>query len=248
MNILCFIFSWRGQYENAKILEQQINSIGVPTVVINSDEENEPDSWINIGNDCYFSDQFRKCLSLFDCTKYDFLWHIQADASFSDFSSIINSAESSFQLYNWGVYAPNVDDTFYIKERTDVFPITDKLSVVATTDNTCWIIHKDIIEILKQNIDLMDDNHYGWGWDLLLCGFSHLEKRYVIRDYTYTVIHPRSTGYMKELAEKEMIDMFNKCPENIKKVIFYIKQQHLSIKQYYINSQEKIFFYDTEII
>lgn len=247
MKILCYIFSWKGQYENAVRLENQITSLGVSVKVINSDDDNQPKNWINIGNACYFSDQFRKCLDDFNTKDYDVLWHIQADAKFEDFSKIVDSAKSSFDQYNWGIYAPNVDDTFYISSRTDVFSLKENQKVVATTDNTCWFIHKDIISELNKNLHLMEDNKLGWGWDLLLCGFSHIQKRYVIRDYNYTIDHPSSTGYMKEEAEKEMFDMFNKCPEELKEVIYYIKQNPDGIKRYYnIINQEIVFSYDTE--
>lgn len=247
MKILCYVFSWKGQYENATRLENQISSLGIPVTVINSDDDNQPENWINIGNDCYFSDQFTKCLEDFNSKEYDVLWHIQADAKSEDFYKIVESAKSSFDQYNWGIYAPNVDDTFYTSSRTDVFSLNETQKVVATTDNTCWFIHKDIISELNKNIDLMKDNKLGWGWDLLLCGFSHIQQRYVIRDYEYTVDHPASTGYMKEEAEKEMIDMFYKCPDELKQIIYYIKQNPSEIGKYYnILNQEIVFSYDTE--
>ena len=70
MKILCFIFSWKGQFEKAKQLEKQLSPF-VDTYVVNSEDENAPDKWINIGNECYFSDQFRTALGLFDDSKYD---------------------------------------------------------------------------------------------------------------------------------------------------------------------------------
>jgi len=247
MNILCYIFSWKGQYENAVYLEKQITSLGISVKVINSDDDNRPEDWINIGNNCYFSDQFKTCLEDFNTKEYDVLWHIQADAKFENFSAVVDSAKASFEKYNWGIFAPNVDDTFYVSSRTDVFSLTESQKVVATTDNTCWFVHKDIISDLNKNIDLMQGNRLGWGWDLLLCGFSHLQRRYVIRDYAYTIDHPASTGYMKEEAEKEMIDMFNKCPNELKEIIYYIKQKPNEIKKYYnILNQEISFSYDTE--
>ena len=97
MKILCFIFSWKGQFANAINLEEQIAPFVDNLVVINSDDDNQPENWINIGNECYFSDQFRKALEIFNNLDYDFLWHIQADASYDDWDSIIESAKSSYQ-------------------------------------------------------------------------------------------------------------------------------------------------------
>ena len=251
LNILCFIFSWKGQYENAVFLEKQFSKLGLEVIVINSDDEVEKGNWINIGDECYFSDQFRKALEIFNKSEAEFFFHVQADASYEDWRSVISSAESSFSEYQWGVFAPNVDDTFYISTRTDVFDLGNDKKVVATTDNTCWIVHKDIINELNNNINLMEGNHLGWGWDLLICGFSHIKQRKVIRDYSITVNHPKSTGYMKETAEKEMFDMFGKCPDELKRVIYYIKQEPNKICEYYgVQVEEKgsILIYDTEIM
>ena len=253
LKILCFIFSWKGQYENAVNLEKQLSKLGVDVIVINSEDNIEKSNWnwVDIGDDCYFSDQFRKCLEIFNDSDADFLWHVQADASFDNWERVLDSAKDTYEKHNWGVFAPNVDDTFYISERTDVFDLENAKKVVATTDNTCWIVHKDIINDLNNNIHLMEGNHLGWGWDLLICGFSHIKQRKVIRDYSITVNHPKSTGYMKETAEKEMFEMFSKCPNELKKVIYYIKKEPRKICEYYgvqSDNTGSILIYDTEVM
>ena len=227
-----FIFCWKGQYENTLNLKKQFDQFFDNVIVINSDDDNTPDdpSWVNIGNECYFSDQFRKALEIFKASGKSFLWHVQADASYGDFSDIVKAAGESYRKYNWGVYAPNVDDTFYIPSRTDVFNLEHELRVVATTDNTCWIIHKDIIEDMDKHLYLMNDNKLGWGWDLLICAFSHMKKRMVIRDYNYKIHHPASTGYMKEQAEEEMQNMFRACYTELQNVVLTIKG-HVSLLQ-----------------
>lgn len=245
--VLCFIFSWKGQYENAVKLEEQLSPI-VKTIVINSDDDNKPDHWINIGNECYFSDQFRKALNVWrDNARYDIMWHIQADASYSgNWEDILTSAKTTYIDMNWGVYAPNVNDTFYIPERTDVFNLDNNLTVVGTTDNTCWFIDSNIVSNVIENLSLMEDNQLGWGWDLLACAFSHIKGIPVIRDYNYTIDHPKSTGYKKEQAEIEMSDMFSKCGENLKQIIYYIKMAPKRISSYYnIQQSEELFIYDT---
>lgn len=249
-----FIFSWKGQYENAKRLEMQLSEIFDNVIVINSDDDNTPDNWINIGNQCYFSDQFRKALEIFNQGDFKFLWHIQADASYDNFQHIAESAGKAYQDYNFGVYAPNVDDTFYIPEKTDVFPLENNLKVVATTDNTCWIFHRDMADSMLANLDLMKENQLGWGWDLLICAFSHLKGRMVIRDYNFTISHPASTGYKKEQAENEMQVMFYKCNDDLKRVIYHIKvnppflSQLYNVKQVGNVPKGQILIYDTEAV
>lgn len=250
--IKCFIFSWKGQYENALNLEKQLSPL-VDVEVINSDDDNKPEHWVNIGDQCYFSEQFRVALSLFDSENYDFFFHVQADASYDDWSSILDSAKYSYEKYNWGVFAPNVDDTYYVSSRTDVFPIEEPYRVVANTDNTCWFVHKDMIKAINSNLDLMEDNELGWGWDLLICAFAHINKRYVIRDYSRTVKHPYSSGYKKDQAEQEMIDMFNKTNGDLKIVLYHMKMDPtFFLKVYGVEPEVKnasgneILIYDTE--
>ena len=232
LKILCYIFSWKGQFENAVRLQEQLSPL-LDVVVINSDDDNTQDGWINIGNECYFSDQFRTALDLFDDSKYDVLWHIQADASYSDWSPILKSAIDSYYEYNWGVFAPNVNDTFYISERTDISKLDNNLKLVATPDNTCWFVHKDYVNKMKENYSLMENNILGWGWDLIICAFSHLDKRYVIRDYSFEVKHPASTGYMKDQAEKEMQEMFQKCDPKLQETVYNIKIKPIALKKLY---------------
>jgi hypothetical protein len=39
MKIQTFIFNWRGQYENTRTKEKQLQAIGVSPIVINSDDD-----------------------------------------------------------------------------------------------------------------------------------------------------------------------------------------------------------------
>ena len=249
MNIQCFIFSWKGQYDNAVNLESQLSKL-VDTTVINSDETQTKSNWITLDDFCYFSDQFRKALELFDDSKYDALCHIQADVSFDSWNDIFISAQQMFEKYNWGIYAPNVIDSFYVPSNTDVYELENKIKVVATPDCSAWIIHKDFIQEVKNNLKLMEHNFYGWGFDLLICAFAHLKHRPVIRDYRYTVNHPASTGYKKYEAEQEMVDMIISAPKMLKEIMIMIKTNHKNIAELYgIDNREteedNIFVYDT---
>lgn len=216
MKILCCVFNWNNQYNNAIKIQDYLSEF-LDVIVINSDDNNTKEGWINIGNESYFSAQFKTALDIFDDSKYDALWHIQADAFFKNWEYILDSAISTFEKYNWGVYAPNVNDTYYIPERTDVFSLTENLKVVATTDCICWFIHKDYINLMKENYFLMENNVLGWGWDLIICALCHNDGRYVLRGYYFEVKHPASTGYKKDQAEQEMYEMFQKMSTKIKR-------------------------------
>ncbi len=244
MKILCFVFSWKGQYKNAVHLEEQLSPLVDKLYVVNSDDDNTPEHWINIGNECYFSDQFRKALELAKTEDYDVFWQICADISSDDWQQIIQSSIKCKTDFDWGIFAPNVKDSFFISSRTDVMPLGGNYSLVGCTDELCWMIDKEIINRLDDHSYLMENNKYGWGWDLICCGLSHMAKKYVVRDYNFTVHHPFSSGYQKQEAEEEMIEMFGKCPEDLKQTIYLLKHRPKQLSSSYA-SKTSLFYYST---
>jgi len=229
MRLHTFIFNWRGQYEKTKEKISQFALLNITPTIINSDEAHNDEGWVNLGESAYFTDQFIKALELFDG---DVLFHIQGDASYNDLGNLIRDAEETFSTYGWGIYAPNVDYTWYDATRTDINSIQlrdKKMKVVACPDCTCWFIHKDIIDDFKNsNID-MSPYKMGWGWDLILPALAFLRRRIVIRDYYHTIDHPPGTNYNKEQAEREMAAFFNSLPDELKLVIHWIKNDREQI-------------------
>jgi hypothetical protein len=234
MNIQTFIFNWRGQYEKTKEKIEQLNAIGVQPIIINSDDEHREDGWHNIGEESYFTAQFIKALELFTG---DILFHIQADASYINWKQLYEDAEKTFKLTNCGIYAPNVDYTWYNSSRTDIETIrmpNNNLRAVANTDCTCWFIHKDIIQFYKdRNLDFSSYT-MGWCWDIVFPALSYMNKRTVVRDYSHVISHPEGTNYNKELAEKEMWDLYNSLPQDIQVAFSYIKSNRYNLVKYFI--------------
>lgn len=223
MNIQVFIFNWKGQYKKVKEKISQLADIGIIPIVINSDEEHNDEGWVNVGEEAYFTAQFIKALELFDG---DIFFHIQGDASYNDWKQLCNDALKYYEKYRWGVYAPNVDYTWYNSSRTDINSITvpdANLKVVACPDCTCWFIHKDIINEFKARKIDMKPYTMGWGWDIIFPGISFLNKRPVLRDYNHTIDHPEGTNYNKDKAEGEMRDLYNALPDDLKAMFYYIK-------------------------
>ena len=66
MNIHPFIFNWNRQFEKSCAIEDAVKPIFEKVTVINSDGNNTRDGWIDIGDESYFGDQFRKALELFE--------------------------------------------------------------------------------------------------------------------------------------------------------------------------------------
>lgn len=233
MNIQPFIFNWKGQYEKTLAKEHALQKIFDKVIVINSDDTHEEERWVNIGDDCYYTEQFMKAIELFDG---DVLFHIQADASYDNLEKLVTDAKIYFEEYEWGIYAPNVDYTWYTSENTDIESIIsnhNNIKMVADTDCTCWFIHKDIInEFLNRKID-MSDQKMGWGVDLCLSAVSFVLSRPVIRDYNHTIDHPSGTNYNKEQASNEMNILWNRLDIDLKQAISYIKGNREKLANYF---------------
>jgi hypothetical protein len=233
MNIQTFIFNWRGQYEKTLEKIEQLNKLGVTPIIINSDDLHRDEGWHNIGEESYFTAQFLKALELFDG---DVMFHIQADASYDNWSKIYAGAEQCFDTYNWGIYAPNVDYTWYDSSRTDLtsFDLDEpNYRMVASPDCTCWFIHKDIIEEAKRRNINFAPYKMGWSFDIVYTALSYLNKRPVIRDYNFTIDHPPGTNYNKTQAEQEMLLLYSKLPADIQEAFRYIKQDKEQLAKYY---------------
>lgn len=233
MKIQTFIFNWRGQYEKTKTKISQLAQIGVEPIIINSDELYQEYGWHNLGEEAYFTAQFLKAIELFDG---DVLFHIQADASYDKWYDIYRSAEMYHKRYNWGIYAPNVDYTFYESGRVDLdmFKLNEEnLKVVSNTDCTCWMIHKDVIEeAKKRNIDFAPYK-MGWSFDIIYTALSFMMKRPVLRDYRFTIEHPMGTNYSKQQAEIEMHQLYHSLPEDIQEAFGYIKGDRFQLAKYF---------------
>lgn len=232
MKIQCFIFSWRGQYEKACATEQALKDLGQEVIVINSDPDNQPDHWINLGDSAYFTQQWLAACQRFDA---DVMFHVQADATYHDWRSIFDSAREDFSKTNWGIYAPNVDYTWYDAAMSDVSTVRVNIpgvKMVSNPDCTCWFLHRDIIDKFTELSWDWSFHQLGWGVDLLLCGYSYLLKRPIFRNYNYTVQHPRGTKYNSTQAEKEMIELFNRCDPAMKRVIFTIRNNKEALVEY----------------
>jgi hypothetical protein len=219
-----FIFNWRGQYNKTCKIESDLQGVFDEIKVINSDDENKKDSWVNIGEDSYFAKQFLTAVDLFDG---DIFFHIQGDITFDRWQELKESALRYFDKYKWGIYAPNVDYTWYDSYNADIqsAALRDEvnLKIVSNPDCTVWMIHRDIIEILKSNLSSLANFKYGWGLDLILCANAYLQKRLVLRDYTYTVQHPKGTGYKQDEAFNEMFQLLSMCDINLQQAIETIR-------------------------
>ena len=147
MKIQPFIFNWKGQYEKTLKTESQLLEIFDNVTVINSYEDYKKDNWINLHKDAYFAEQFVAACKMFDG---DVMMHVQGDATYHDWKSIVRSAKRYYFEYDYGIYAPNVDFTAYRSRAVDLgnrgLEKYINLKNVSSTDCTAWFINKDILK------------------------------------------------------------------------------------------------------
>lgn len=202
--IHAFIFNWRGQYDSTLKIERELQKLTRRVTVINSDDDHKQKHWVNIGEGAYFGAQFARALELFNG---DILLHVQGDTMYNDWSGFVNSMRQHYIDYEFGVYAPNINYTFWDAIKTDTRIFNKKcpsIREVSTTDSCCWAIDKTIVRKLKKNyIDAVRLNKYGHGIDISVCAISRLIRKTVLRDYSHTITHPKYTGYALSTA-KEM--------------------------------------------
>jgi hypothetical protein len=233
MNIQPFIFNWNRQFEKTCAIEDALMPLFDKITVINSDDNNTRQGWIDIGDASHFSDQFRKALELFDG---DVLFHVQGDVSYDRWEELIEDAKKYLEYYDAGIYAPNVDYTWYSAGNSDINSLESdhsNIKMVASTDETVWFIKKEIIqEMLDREVDF-SNNKMGWGWDLVLSAICFANSRPVIRDYNHTIDHPMGTNYNSEKAGEEMLELWNSLDPDLKEIVSYIKGDREKIAKYF---------------
>lgn len=225
MTIQPFIFNWRGQYANTLRTTAQLLDVFNHVTIINSDETHADDDWINIGEQAYFGQQFAEAIERFDG---DILFHIQADANYHDWKTVVDHALATQSQYQWGVYAPDVDFTLHTGAEVNIQPLDNDathLQFVTCTDCTCWFIHRSVIEELKRQGIRIEVSNYGWGIDFLICALSYQLGRPVIRDYRHVIQHPKGTGYNTKLARQQMLSFYQGLPADTRQIIQALQQR-----------------------
>ena len=231
-NIQPFIFNWRGQFAKACTIEDQLREFFPHVTVINSDDDNTRPGWINIGEQAYFGEQFQKALQLFNG---DVLFHIQADVEYDNWSKLVEDAKFYLRFYGAGIYAPNIDYTFYKSEWTDFeseIIVHSHLKCVGSTDETVWFISKEVLDgLAERRIDL-SANTFGWGCDSVLSAISYSKGMPVLRDYRHTIKHPRGTGYDHEAATIQMDSLVASLDEDLKEIHSLIRGEREHLTRY----------------
>jgi hypothetical protein len=208
MNIHPFIFSWKGHYERALALEKIFLEIFGRVTVINSDEENRPEHWVNLTDEAYFAEQFATACSLLDG---DVMFHVQADVSYFDWNSVVEEAKKYYKKFKFGIYAPNIDHTTCLQVDLDKIQIVGEpnLKLVTVTDCSAWFINRTIINYFDGFVQSYIEAKYGWGICWCLSAISLRLGLPIYRDYNFTLVHPNVTNYNKQSAADEGKNFFS---------------------------------------
>jgi hypothetical protein len=208
-----FVFNWKGHEAEAAELERAVGQC-IPVTVINSEERlSAPrDHWVHLDDSAYFSEQWNRALELFEG---DVLFHVQADAHLGDFERLLDRAITAFRRGDVGVYEPAVDYNSFQYETSRLRALDTKLLEVPLTDQTCWLVARDVLRGLPP-VDV-SVNRYGWGISPAVAAVCRLQGKLCVRDYGCPVSHPPGQGYSPEIAGRHRDAYLSGLPAEIER-------------------------------
>jgi len=219
-SIEAVIFNWKGKYENTCKLVDQVKGIVEDVLVINSDQENQKQDWINVFDSCYFSDLFKFCLKFRNTDKI--LFHIQGDVSYAKWEQLVEDAVFYMNEYNAGIYYPIVENTEWANDKITCVQGAetkhDNIKVIANGDETVWFIRPEVLNALtSQSVHrAFEDNKFGWGWDIVICLLYEIQITLLVTPNLQTITnHWRSKNM--NLCKKNCLEKF--------KILFIIQQK-----------------------
>jgi hypothetical protein len=138
-----------------------------------------------------------------DLLEGDIMFHVQADVSYHDWKSVVDSARKYYDKYGFGIYSPNIDytDITYSDFKNLKLPEDENLQFVSNTDCSAWFIHKSVIDYFKLKFkDIYLETKFGWGICFCLSAISIQLNLPIFRDYAFLLSHPKSRTYNSDRA------------------------------------------------
>ena len=206
MKIHCVIISWNGFYEKSRLISNEVCKYVEDLTIIYSnnleEDEHGPGNWIKTPNEWFYGRKFSKALE--SIKEDETLLLIQADASYQDWPQLVARCRSiMMQIDNVGVWAPDISETSWTKNRVFVGESVDlKIEFVAQTDGIVFSFSKDVVRRLKK-LDYQKNN-LGWGIDWAAICYSYVNNKLVLRDSSIKVNHVAGSGYMLNEAANQM--------------------------------------------
>jgi hypothetical protein len=202
-DINIYIFCWKKVVENSVALYEEISKVCPNTFVINCDENTQMDQdkikHIQLDDSYYYGGQFETAIKETPIGRV--VACITGDVSpVANWGSIIQKAVDAFNTGKVGVFAPDVDYTFWTKKKRALWA---NLWEVENTDCTIWFIHPSIIEVMRP-FPFKKICNLGWGADTVVNIECNTQNLLIARDYSEKVIHPHETGYDGAVANIQM--------------------------------------------
>lgn len=205
-DIYVHIFSWKHVTANALELYRRVAPHFPQTFFINCDE-NTPiapetisgDRVLQLDDRYYYGGQFNTALK--NTPEGKILACIVGDVEpAADWAAIAARAVAAFNAHPIGIYAPNVDYTWWTMRNAH---IAGDLYEVPNTDCTCWFLHPKLTGRLRI-FDYYLLSNLGWGIDAMYCKEAVKRRMHIARDYGVMVRQPRGTAYDQTKARSQM--------------------------------------------
>lgn len=200
-----FIISWpaAGVEENAVHIATVLAARGARVNVIYSTTDEQPRSgpgnWIQVANETFYGMKFNEILKH---TRGSRLLQIHADARHGDWPSVLKRFDDHCDANRHaGVWAPDVDYTYFKTSDVLIAEGPDAMAFVAQTDGIILGLTQPVIQRLKQFN--YSENALGWciDWAAICC--AYVNNLTVVRDLSATVVHPRGSGYGHQEAARQ---------------------------------------------
>jgi hypothetical protein len=171
-----------------------------------------------LDNSCYFGEQFRKTLDVFDG---DILLQVAADASTDDWGQLARQCEARFRsIPRLGIWAPDIEGTSWRNDRVVLYATDDPEIVgVGQTDVIVWGVRNEIVRYLR-SLDY-SATPLGWGIDWAAIAHAYANKFRVVRDLSVKIHHPTGTGYDRAEAHRQRNAFLGTLAED-EKVLLYL--------------------------
>jgi hypothetical protein len=188
MNVQAFVPDWPGEKQHAANIVAALSRY--PVHILNDPSE-------------YFNAQWARARSMF--TGDVLLW-VMADAILpANFGEMLPEMERVMATGRVGWYAPDLEWTSFIYNRSTLLEFEQGIFEVPNTDSVCFGIRGDVVRAMP-HID--PKLCFMWGMDFTAILTAHLMGLKIVRDYRFKIEHPNSTGYDIEEASVGMKHLF----------------------------------------
>ena len=210
--VLCCILNYN---ENEKALAWRDRlSPHFDTVVLDSGS-NPPckgDLVLNLDN-IFYSGLVNKAYELLLERDYRWLMIVTSDIEIDEAntSRLISGMEEAMAIPSAGLYQPSCRWS----RRGRALPqsmchFTRRIRSVNFQEGWFHLVCREILDAaLPVNLEI---NRMGWGIDLALSHFARIQNRLVMVDDRVRVLHPKGTGYKRDLAKAQMKEWLATIP------------------------------------